>query len=311
MQASDVHESSLRRASPSSARRWLATLAAIVCAGLAPAAQAAPRGHTKSDRLDAFVIGSSSVGQSLGRIIERELEGRGYEVRRKGVSSAGLSRPDHRDMQKLIEDLPISHKTAAVFVYLGVNDAQAIWLRPRERGPSGREYLPWSDQRWSGLYTERARQLVERICQRGARHAFLVLPVDVKRARLQQRLERIRKLQARAVTGTSCGVALVTKGDVQSFSDDESPLRRRDGFHLTQQGAEVVWERIRAKTVAALRRQRPRASSARAASATAATHVTVASGATEAGEAAVATSGRRAELDALVARMLGQGDEDE
>jgi hypothetical protein len=284
----------------------LAALAAIVCAVLAPAAQAAPRGHAKPERQNAFVIGSSSVGQSLGRIIERELTERGYEVRRKGVSSAGLSRPDHRDMHKLIEDLPISRKTAAVFVYLGVNDAQAIWLRPRERGPSGREYLPWSDERWSGLYAERARQLVERICQRGARRAFMVLPVDVKRARLQQRLERIRKLQARAVARTSCGVALVTKGDEHSFSDEESPLRRRDGFHLTQQGAEVVWERIRAKTVAALRQ---RSTPARAAGVTTATHVTVANDATAAGEAAVATSGLRAELDALVARMLGQADE--
>ena len=309
MQASDVHDRSLRRALPSSARCWLAALAAIACGVLAPAAQAAPRGHAKSDRQDAFVIGSSSVGQSLGRIIERELEERGYEVRRKGVSSAGLSRPDHRDMHKLIEELPISRKTAAVFVYLGVNDAQAIWLRPPERGPSGREYLPWSDERWSGLYTERARQLVERICQRGARHAFMVLPVDVKRARLQQRLDRIRKLQARAVARTSCGVALVTKGDEHSFGDDESPLRRRDGFHLTQQGAEVVWQRIRAKTVAALRQGSSPTRAARSASATAATHVTVANDATAAGEAAVATSGRRAELDALVARMLGQADE--
>ena len=233
------------------------------------------------------MIGSSSVGQSLGRVIERELSERGYHVSRKGVSSAGLSRPDHRDMQRLVEDLPISRKTAAVFVYLGVNDAQALWLRPRERGPSGREYLPWSDERWSGLYAERARQLVERICQRGARHAFVVLPVDVKRERLQQRLDRIRKLQARAVARTSCGVALTTTGDERSFDAAESPLRRHDGFHLTARGAEVVWERIRAKTVAALRpRQRP---SPR--------------------RAARATSERRAELDALVARMLGQGDE--
>ena len=84
------------------------------------------------------------------------------------------------------------------------------------------------------------------------------------------------------------------------------PLRRRDGFHLTQQGAEVVWERIRAKTVAALRQ---RAAPTRAPGVTTATHVAVANDATAAGEAAVATSGRRAELDALVARMLGQGDE--
>jgi len=292
MEASDVHVRSPRRALPGAlpghAQRWLVALVAIAWAVVAVDARAAPRAHAGLDHADAFVIGSSSVGQSLGRVIERELEQRGYHVSRKGVSSAGLSRPDHRDMHKLIEDLPISRKTAAVFVYLGVNDAQALWLRPPERGPSGREYLPWSDARWSGLYSERARQLVERICQRGARRAFLVLPVDVKRERLQQRLQRIRKLQARAVARTSCGVALATSGDEPSFDGTDEPLRRRDGFHLTQQGAEVVWKRIRAKTVAALR-QRP--SPRRVA---------------RADSSISEASDRRAELDALVARMLGQ-----
>jgi len=290
MSASDAPFRSPRRASLAVSARWLALLVALTWGLLPPNAQAAPRSRrTAAERRDAFVIGSSSVGQSLGRVIARELEERGYQVSRKGVSSAGLSRPDHRDMQKLIEGLPISRRTAAVFVYLGVNDAQAMWLRPRERGPSGREYLPWSDERWSSLYTERARQLVERICQRGAQRAFVVLPVDVDRERLQRRLQRIRKLQARAVARTSCGVALSTTGDEKSFANAEVPLRRRDGFHLTPEGAEVVWERIGAKAIGALR-QRRRAAAAPAAS-------------------AGAGSERRAELDALVARMLGEADD--
>lgn len=239
------------------------------------------------------MIGSSSVAQSLGRVLERELEQRGYDVRRKGFSSAGLSRPDFRDMQKLVDGLPITRKTAAVFLYLGVNDAQALWLQPRERGASGRAFLPWSDDRWSRLYAERARRLVERTCQRGAERVFMVLPVDVKRTRLQQRLERVRELQARAVARTSCGVVLATSGDESRFGDLENPLRRRDGFHLTPRGAEVVWRRIRAKTVAALRRPDPRAK--RRAS-------------REAPQRRVpaAVSERRAELDALVSRIFGQ-----
>lgn len=243
------------------------------------------------------MIGSSSVAQSLGRVLERELEQRGYEVSRKGFSSAGLSRPDFRDMQKLFDDLPITRETAAVFVYLGVNDAQALWLAPRERGASGRAFLPWSDDRWSELYAERARRLVERVCQRGAKRAFVMLPVDVRRTRLQRRLNRIRELQARAVARTSCGVVLVTSGDESRFGDTENPLRRRDGFHLTQRGAEVVWQRIRPKTVAALRRHdRPAARpEARKAAAR---------------QAHAAASERRAELDALVARIFGEASDE-
>jgi hypothetical protein len=65
------------------------------------------------------VVGSSSVNQAFGRIIARELRGRGYRVRRKGVTSAGLARPDYRDMRTIVEELPIGEQTSAVFIYLG------------------------------------------------------------------------------------------------------------------------------------------------------------------------------------------------
>ena len=93
MQASGVFVRSLRRALPRVAPACWAALVAVAWLALVPAARAAPRAHATAEHQNAFVIGSSSVGQSLGRILERELEERGYEVRRKGVSSAGLG-PD-------------------------------------------------------------------------------------------------------------------------------------------------------------------------------------------------------------------------
>ena len=194
---------------------------------------------------EALLVGSSSMSQSLGRIITRELEQRGYRVTRKGVPAAGLARPDYRDMNEIVENLPISDDTAAVFVYLGTNDAQALWLEPSERRAFGRRFLPWSDARWDALYTRRARDFFERICQRGAQRTIVLLPVDVQRFRLQRRLKRIRTLQAQAASSSSCAVALSTAGDTGRFQVSGVRMRLRDGVHMSFPGANAVWHRIR------------------------------------------------------------------
>ncbi len=228
-------------------------MAALVCIwslfALVGAAEARKRHGAKSPRGDVWVVGSSSVNQAFGRIIARELRGRGYRVRRKGVTSAGLARPDYRDMRAIVEELPIGEQTSAVFIYLGMNDAQALWLYPWERTEQRRRYLPWHDARWSSLYVRRTRGLLERICQRGARRAVAILPVDVRGSRLHRRLRRIRALQAQAASTSTCGVALATSGDEGRYVIDGKPLRQPDGFHLSPAGARVVWERIRAKAL--------------------------------------------------------------
>jgi hypothetical protein len=258
------------------ARRWVAPLFGVALATLAatPEAQAAPRAG-EAERAEAWVIGSSSVHQAFGRLVSHELGKLGFRVQRKAITSAGLARPDYRDMQRIVEALPINEKTAAVVVYLGTNDAQSLWLRPRERTRADRKFLSWRHARWSTVYRERARQLMERICQRGAGRALMVLPVDVNRPWLQRRLHRIRRLQAQAAQQTSCGVALPTAGDEALFaSSRRSQIRHPDGFHMTAKGAKLVWDRIRG---AAWRALSPRAG---------------------------ATTRRRAQLEALVNRML-------
>lgn len=195
-------------------------------------------------RGNAIVLGSSSMNQALGHLIARELDQRGYRVTRKGVSAAGLARPDFRDMNQIMDELTVTADTAAVFVYLGMNDAQAMWLWPKEQREYGREFLPWSDSRWQALYMQRAQQFFERICRRGAQRVIVLLPVDVQRDRLQQRLGRIRDLQARAAEGTSCAVALSTEGDLGAFEVGGVSKRKGDGLHMSPLGANAVWHRI-------------------------------------------------------------------
>ncbi len=237
-------------------------MAALVCVSwslfaLVGAAETRRRQGAASNRGDVWVVGSSSVNQAFGRVISRELGKRGYRVRRKGVTSAGLARPDFRDVRAIVKALPISKQTRAVFIYLGMNDAQALWLYPWERREPRRKYLPWRDTRWSSLYLRRARGLLELICRRGAHRAALILPVDVRGKRLQQRLKRVRALQAQAASTSTCGVALATAGDERRYVLNGTPLRQPDGFHLSPAGARVVWKRIRANALRVVENRMP------------------------------------------------------
>lgn len=193
---------------------------------------------------DAVLIGSSSFNQPFGQLLQRELERRGYQVTRKGVDGAGLARPDFRDMNQVLEGLPVGPDTAAVFVYLGVNDAQDVWLYPHERSRAERSSLHFGSAEWDAAYERRTREFLDHICQRGARRAVVLLPVDVNRPELQRRLERIRALQAHAAAATRCASAVRTAGDEGHFEVNGVPMRLPDGFHMSARGAELVWQRI-------------------------------------------------------------------
>lgn len=109
---------------PRHAVSWWAALAAL--AGWALPVESAAESVSAHTR--AVLVGSSSFNQAFGHIIEHELERRGYRVTRQGVDGAGLARPDYHDMKQELDALPLGPETAAVFVYLGVNDAQDVWL---------------------------------------------------------------------------------------------------------------------------------------------------------------------------------------
>lgn len=152
-------------------------------------------------------------------------------------------------MNQVLESLPITANTAAVFVYLGVNDAQSIWLYPSERTPMGPVTVPFGTEEWDAAYARRTRAFLERICQRGAARAIVLLPVDVNRPNLHRRLDRIRDLQVKAAAETTCAAVVSTAGDAGSFDAAGIPRRMPDGFHMTARGAEIVWRRIEPEVV--------------------------------------------------------------
>jgi hypothetical protein len=231
--------------------RSFALWVCAVCFVSAPTARASHPTRSE-ERPAALIVGSSSIRQAFGRVLARGLEHRGYRVTREGVTSAGFARPDFRDVNAITEALSISTNTAVVLVYLGLNDGQPLWLSAPERRRMGRQWLAWSDARWSSVYEQRVRRYLARICTRGARRVLVLLPVDVARPRLQRRLNRIRKLQTRAAAASSCGTAIETAGDWNRFGARGRERRRRDGFHMTEHGARVVWGRILERVLAAI-----------------------------------------------------------
>jgi hypothetical protein len=234
-----------RRAPWIAARWWMAALSS--CTWFAAPGESAADTRPPSvevRRGDAVLVGSSSFNQSFGHLIARELAQRGFQVTRKGVSGAGLARPDLHDMHEVLETLPIGNNTAAVFVYLGVNDAQSVWLYPHERDASGAASVPFGGSDWEAVYGRRTHDFLERICQRGAQRAIVLLPVDVNRPDMQRRLDRVRELQVRAASQTSCAVVVSTAGDVGQFEVAGQAKRMADGYHMSALGAQIVWERI-------------------------------------------------------------------
>lgn len=227
----------------------VSALVLLICIVCWPSLAGARPAVDEQERARAVIVGSSSIRQAFGRVLARALEQRGYRVTRKGVTSAGFARPDFRDVNAIVDGVAIDRETELVFVYLGVNDAQALWLTPQERNGAQRPWLAWSDRRWNGIYERRVRRFIDRICARGAGRVVLLLPVDVAKPRLQHRLQRVRTLQAQAAAASICGVAVATRGDRGRFQAGGMARRRKDGFHMTEHGARVVWARVRERAL--------------------------------------------------------------
>lgn len=228
---------------------WIGCFAFSALASEANAEAAKAKTAAAEEKRHAVLVGSSSMHDVFGRIIAADLERMGYRVTRRGVASAGFSRPDFRDMKEFVAGMPIDTNTQAVFVYLGMNDVQGLWLRPSERKGSNNPWIKWSEDGWAEVYERRAKEFVESVCQRGVKRTIVLLPVDVTLPRMQKKLERVRSLQKKAAGSTSCGAAISTSGDVGRFRVNGKSMRRKDGIHMSTQGAQAVWDRIKAEAV--------------------------------------------------------------
>lgn len=252
MLASRIACDVLNRASMSSKLTLYAVLLSLGLVSFA-AAEGEESSHSKASLL---LFGSSSMNDTFGHLMSEEFERLGFAVVRHGFGSAGLARPDFRDLLETLAQVPIEKNTTGVVFYVGANDAQKLWLRPEERTASTSEdaaWVEWDDERWSKVYASRVAEMIRSVCKRGAKRAILLAPVDVTSAARQARLERIRQLQAHAAALSECGYFVPTSGDSAEFAHTKAqPLRTEDGYHMTRSGAFRVWERVRPAVLALL-----------------------------------------------------------
>ncbi|MET0384410.1 MAG: hypothetical protein ABW321_00555 [Polyangiales bacterium] len=234
------------------------TLCAVSLALGAVSVVAAEANAASQSRGSLLLFGSSSINDTFGHLISEDLARLGFIVARHGYSSAGLARPDFRDLRDALAQLPIERNLSTVLFYVGANDAQTMWLRPEERRPSDTAeqapWVTWEDARWSSVYEARVTELLRSVCDRGAKRAILLAPVDVANERMQSRLDRIRQLQAHAASTSECGHFVPTAGDTATFQSPGpgEPLRAADGYHMTRTGAIRVWERVRGQMLSLL-----------------------------------------------------------
>jgi hypothetical protein len=197
----------------------------------------------------------------FGHLLANDFARRGFRVERHGYTSAGLARPDFRDVRAILDALTVDETPTTALLYFGGNDAQSIWLRPEERasGRDARPWISWNDIRWESIYESRAREVIEKLCARSVQHVLVVAPVDVRRKQLQARLPRIRRNLRHAAESSSCGHFVATSGDAGRFGPGVH-LRTPDGVHMTRAGAVRVWSRMRNQVVALSSRERTAAS---------------------------------------------------
>lgn len=221
-----------------------ASLGLLVSAGPAHA-QAEKAPPKKAGKV--VLIGSSSMNDAFGHIMEDGFKKSGYTVERKGYPAAGLSRPDFRDLMKVLPSMPVNKGTDAVLVYIGGNDAQALYLRKNERPAKSDGWLRWGESNWSEVYAGRVQDFVEGLCKKGAKKVIVLPPVDVVGDTMHKKLDLVRKAQIKGAKAASCGTALETSGDRGKFTIDGKPMRAKDGIHMSPAGAARVWQRLEPK----------------------------------------------------------------
>ncbi len=199
------------------------------------------------EKKEVLIIGSSSVRGMMGRTFVRNLVRAGYDAKRIGKSASGLARLDYHDWISLVSTLPISERTVAIIVYVGVNDPQGIWLRPSERVKPSAKWHRWHKPGWSDRYRDRVVELINALCIRGVPNVVFVTPVDVRWPSLQRRLRRIRRLQIEGSRDSACGHVVSGSGDklfIEDRIEKRRPRRLRDGYHMTYYGAQLLYDRI-------------------------------------------------------------------
>jgi len=196
----------------------------------------------------ALLLGDSNMYGSFGHIMRRQLRALGYNVKLKGRPGSGLARPDYWDWEHEGRALVERYDPQVVIIIFGGNDGQRI----RRRDGYYKYGIPWKrGAQWTYEYTRRLNGLVDALmtgATASTRAVFVLSPTNRRPPKARQRMQRIRDIQKRVLQARDDVVWV----DTFSLSSDAGGqylkwgrdyrgrhvrLRRRDGIHLTKDGA--------------------------------------------------------------------------
>ena len=121
---------------------------------LAGAEPSTPKCPKVSAKPFVYGVGSSTMGTSLGKALESQLEATGARFQKWGKASSGLARPDFHDWPKAIKQVAKKKRPDVFVISLGTNDFQALyhkkkWVKLRE------------EAKWKELYRRRIEESLE------------------------------------------------------------------------------------------------------------------------------------------------------
>lgn len=183
-----------------------------------------------------------SVGDQVAWGFERHVPaGAGLNVIRLDRPSTGLAVTSFYNWPTKLATALRAYKPQAVIICLGANDQQGIYVN----GSS----VPFGGPAWQTAYSARVRKMVDEATQAGALVLWIGLPVmqppryDAGAQTLNRVYQQVVSTNPRARFIPTRAVLATTSGRFMSAATVDGQrrtLRRQDGIHLTEAGADVM-----------------------------------------------------------------------
>ena len=204
-----------------------------------------------------YAIGSSTMGNVLGPVLQKELKKLKIKAKYWGKASTGLARPDFHDWIGKAPKIIKRYKPDIVIVSLGTNDGQHL-------NAGKYKWIKYQDSKWAKEYGNRVDKLLSILSGKRSKTTVIWLgPTALPQERAAKRMKkirtiirnRIRKFKKKAVFID--GIALTTdkKGKIKQRLNvpgrkKSVRARAKDNIHLTERGvrwllAEPILKKVR------------------------------------------------------------------
>lgn len=211
---------------------------------------APPPPKPAKDAQRVLLLGDSMIAGAFGIFLERTLlEGHGLYVRRKGMTSSGLSRPDFYDWMKEGPRACERSSPDVVVVMFGGNDAQGLWMGKKAPSP----WIRWQEAAWTHEYRRRVSSFIDSVQGEERAVEWVGMPV-MGNDRLYERMIHINRIyrgelaiRRRAHFIDTWPLLSGPRGEFRAkleIDGERVRMRSHDGVHLTPAGANRMVEHV-------------------------------------------------------------------